>query len=166
MEFAKKNKIVLGIAIVTLIISFVVLSRMAKDSKKQGLTEDVLNNEPTIAMVDSSVTVEVGHSAKKGEIEIDITNSPAGTEKADIEMSYDRKPQATDDAEGAQSIPDGVLTACTFRGNSRDCHKDGITLGTCSSGVCRYHQLAGPIKVIIRFAGTYGEKLFEKEYVL
>lgn len=165
-EFVKNNKVLAGVGVITIIIIVVALTRVTGGAKNQSGNESVLENEPTIAMVDSSVIVTVKPSTKKGEVEIEIKNAPAGTKQADIEMSYNRKPQATDDIEGAESIPDGILSTCEFAGNSRNCKKDGITLGTCSSGVCRYHQLAGPASVTIRFSGTYGEKLFEKQYEL
>ncbi len=162
----KKNKVLAGIAVGTVLIIGAIFVRFTGSAQPQKGTETVLENEPTIPMVDSSVIVSLKNSTKKGEVEIDIQNAPAGSKQADIEMSYERKPQPSDDLEGAESIPDGILTACEFSGNSRDCHKEGITLGTCSSGVCRYHTLAGPVRVSIRFSGTYGQKLFEKEYEL
>jgi hypothetical protein len=39
-----------------------------------------------------------------------------------------------------------------------------IVLGTCSSGTCRYHNILGPIKLNLKFTGSYGEKIYEKEF--
>ena len=101
-EFVKKNKVLVAGGLAVLIIIVVLFTRVTGGSKNQDGSESVLENEPTIAMVDSSVIVTVENSTKKGEVEIEIKNAPAGTKQADIEMSYDRKPQASDDIEGAE----------------------------------------------------------------
>jgi len=50
--------------------------------------------------------------------------------------------------------------------NSESEYLKKITLGTCSSGKCVYHEVVGKIKVSLKFTGSYGEKIFEKEYEL
>ncbi|MEK7070459.1 MAG: hypothetical protein AAB966_01495 [Patescibacteria group bacterium] len=94
-----------------------------------------------------------------------IQNAPGGTQTADLELTYNRERQTTDEGDSSL-IPDGAIASCEFKNGSRNCEKDGITLGTCSSGVCRYHKVVGKVKLSILFSGSYGKKAFEKEYAL
>ena len=41
-----------------------------------------------------------------------------------------------------------------------------ITLGTCSSGTCKYDQGVKSIHALIRFTGSYGAQMFEGDFEL
>ena len=135
------------------------------NNAKKSQTESVLQNEPTIALVDSSVVVKLVQSTKKGEVEVNVSNAPEGTKKAEMELTYNREKRPEDETD-SDVIPDGVLAGCDFKNGQRSCQKTGITLGTCSSGVCRYHSVVGSIKLSVVFSGSYGERIFEKEFTL
>ncbi len=135
------------------------------NNAKKSQTESVLQNEPTIAPVDSSVVVKLVQSTKKGEVEVNVSNAPEGTKKAEMELTYNREKRPEDETD-SDVIPDGVLAGCDFKNGQRSCQKTGITLGTCSSGVCRYHSVVGSIKLSVVFSGSYGERIFEKEFTL
>ncbi len=159
----RKNQIIAAICVVVVLLGVWYLTNSGKNNS-QG-TESVLQNEPTIAPVDKSVVVKLEQSTRKGEIEIDISKAPSGTKKVEMELTYNREKRPEDETD-SDVIPDGVLAGCDFKPGVTSCHKDGITLGTCSSGVCRYHTVVGPIKLSVIFSGSYGERLFEKEYTL
>ena len=161
----KQKKIIIGVMCALVVVFGVWFASNAVNKNKGQSTENVLENEPTIAPVDSSVIVNLEEAAKKGEVEISVKNAPKGTKKADMMLTYNRAARAEDDAD-SDVIPDGGLTACEFKSDQRSCVKTGITLGTCSSGVCRYHTVVGNIKLSIIFTGSYGERSFEKEYKL
>ena len=161
----KQKKIIVGlVCAVVLVFGFWFAVNSNNKSKGQG-TESVLENEPTIAPVDSSVVVDLTSATKKGEVLIEVKNAPVGTKKAEMELTYNREKRPEDETE-SDIIPDGVLAGCDFKSGQRSCLKEGITLGTCSSGVCRYHTVVGKIKLSIIFSGSYGERSFEKEYQL
>jgi len=161
----KQKKIIAGVVCAVVVIFGIWFASKANIKGKTQGTENVLVNEPTMAPVDSSVVVSLGEGGKKGEVEIAVKNAPEGTKKAEMELTYNRAARAEDDTD-SDVIPDGVLTGCEFKSGQRSCMKTGITLGTCSSGVCRYHTVVGAIKLSIIFSGSYGDRSFEKEYKL
>lgn len=161
----KQKKIIIGVICAVVVIFGIWFATNASNKSKGQGTENVLENEPTIAPVDSSVKVNLEDGARKGEVRITVKDAPEGTKKAEMELTYNRAARAEDDTD-SDVIPDGVLTGCDFKSGQNSCSKEGITLGTCSSGVCRYHSVVGSIKLSIIFSGSYGERSFEKEYKL
>jgi len=161
----KKKKMIVG-AVCAVVVVFGLWFASNANKKDIGQeTENVLENEPTIAPVDASVIVNLKEATKRGEVEIIVSNAPEGTKKAEMELTYNREKRPEDETD-SDVIPDGVLAGCDFKSGQRSCTKAGITLGTCSSGVCRYHTVVGKIKLSIIFSGSYGERSFEKEYKL
>ena len=143
----KQKKVLIG-SIIAVVFVFGTWFVVNNNNKNKDLgTESVLENEPTVAPVDSSVVVNLKNAVKKGEVLIEVKNAPEDETDSDI-------------------IPDGVLAGCDFKSGQKSCIKEGITLGTCSSGVCRYHTVVGKIKLSIIFSGSYGERSFETEYSL
>ncbi len=168
----KQTMIIAGIVLAVLIAAFFVFGRGNKDTSN-GDTEQVLEQEEQIQKVDSSVVVSLEPGALDGEALLSIKNAPDGTESIDYEFSYDAK--ATNDAEaadGAQTVPQGAIGGCDEQsGGTWACGEPSangrkIVLGTCSSGTCRYHDVVGPINVLLSFEGTYGKRVFEKSYDL
>jgi len=161
----KQKKVLIG-SIIAVVVVFGAWFVVNNNNKNKDLgTESVLENEPTVAPVDSSVVVNLKNSVKKGEVLIEVKNAPDGTKKAEMELTYNREKRPEDETD-SDIIPDGVLAGCDFKSGQKSCIKEGITLGTCSSGVCRYHTVVGKIKLSIIFSGSYGERSFEKEYSL
>ncbi len=118
--------------------------------QKTEKTEDV----GAIPTVDASVIVTL--TPKQGNKEIVLTSSgvPSGTTSVDYELSYDTKGQ------GKQGV---IGTITTIEGNAIE---KQMTLGTCSSGRCVYHEVIGAIQVTLKFTGEYGEKVLSKEFTL
>ncbi len=161
----KQKKIIIGVVGALVIVFGIWFATNANNSKDGQRTENVLENEPTIAPVDSSVIVKLEEATRRGEVEITVEKAPEGTKKAEMELTYNREKRPEDETD-SEIIPDGVLAGCEFKSGTRSCVKTGITLGTCSSGVCRYHTVVGSVKLSIIFSGSYGERSFEKEYKL
>lgn len=161
----KQKKIMIGVVGALVVIFGIWFATNAGNQNKDQGTENVLENEPTIAPVDSSVIVKLEEAARQGEVEITVENAPEGTKKAEMELTYNREKRPEDETD-SDIIPDGVLAGCDFKSGQLSCKKTGITLGTCSSGVCRYHTVVGSIRLSIIFSGSYGERSFEKEYKL
>jgi len=144
----KKYLMIAGIAIVLLVVGFLIFGR-----NKQTKTDnkEPLPTEMVIPTVDQSVRVSLTDAGSGKEVLLSISNVPGGTESVDYELSYNT----------AQQGLQGVIGTIT---GPEDSYEKKLTLGTCSSGTCVYHQVVGKIKLSLKFNGSYGEKVFEKEY--
>lgn len=109
--------------------------------------------EDIIPTVDSSVKVDLASSSKK-EALLSIDNIPNDTVIIEYSLSYETKQQ------GLQ----GVIGTISLDNEQK--YEKKITLGTCSSGSCVYHEVLGSIKLSLKFTGDYGERLFEKDFTL
>lgn len=107
-----------------------------------------------IPTVDSSTVVTLKSLQGNKEILLEGRGVPNGTSSIDYELSYDTKGQ------GKQGVI-GTISAIT--GSS---FEKQMTLGTCSSGRCVYHEVIGSIQVTLKFTGEYGEKILVKEFSL
>ncbi|MEK7177744.1 MAG: hypothetical protein AAB705_02885 [Patescibacteria group bacterium] len=167
MKLNRKQIMIIG-GVFLLLVSFFGYKYLkgrntAVDNNAQIITSD--NIFPT---VDSSVQVDL-KSTKKGEAILSINNAPNGTESIEFEMSYLVINEDTGDGSG--TVSQGAIGKCNEENSVWECGEPSpsgrkIILGTCSSGVCRYHNITGPIKVSLKFSGSYGEKVFTKEYEL
>jgi len=164
----KKNLIIaFTLLVLVAITSFVFLNK--KPAKKNSPTVAVPTEE-LVPTVDSSVKVEF-KPLKKGEVTLTVSNEPKNTKQIDFELSY--QVVNNDVAEGGEgTVEQGAIGKCYRFDNYWQCGEANnsggrkIILGTCSSGTCRYHNIVGPIKVVLKFSGGYGEKIFEKEFTI
>ena len=101
--------------------------------------------------MDSSVKVDLKSVNAKKEVAVEVSNSPKGTETIDVELSYETKDKGLQGAIGTITVENGSGSKT-------------ITLGTCSSGTCVYHNVSSDIKVYLKFNGSYGERIFEKNF--
>lgn len=152
----KQKLIIIGVVVLLVIIAVVVVSKVFMKSTKSG-NESVSPTEATeqaIPTVDSSVEVKLEKATGGQEVVLSIRGIPTGTTSVDYELSYQTEKQ------GLQ----GVIG--TIKVDGQDSYEKQLTLGTCSSGTCVYHQVVGKIKLNLRFTGEYGEKVFEREVSL
>lgn len=143
----------LGIVAVILLIGIVVAIRMNTEVKP---VPEVVNEEQmdVVPTVDKSTSIGISSRPGSKEIQMKIFGIPRGTNSVEYELSYQTKEQGTQ----------GVIgTVSKFDNDSLT--KD-ITLGTCSSGRCVYHDLDGPMNVTVKFYGDYGEKMYENKFNL
>lgn len=164
----KKNTLILFIVIVLTLFLFVYLfSNRKKEVKK---IEKDQNEAILVPTVDNNVKIYL-EKIKVGEIKVIIDNAPEKTKNIDFEISYLVKNNDIDEGVENELISQGAMGMCYLEDNLWYCGtgqgiNKKIVLGTCSSGVCRYHNIVGPIKLNLKFSGSYGEKVFEKEYQL
>jgi len=147
----KKYLLIGGIVLVLLVIGYLLFGRGKAAS--QPVT-DIEPTEEILPTVDSSVKVILTGTNSNHEVNLEVKNIPSKTESVDYELSYQTASQ------GLQGVIGTVMT------EGKSSIEKKLTLGTCSSGTCVYHQVVGKIKLIIKFLGEYGERLFEKEYEL
>lgn len=150
--FDKNKQVVIGIAIVLVIAIGAFI--MMNNNKQKAMQEEVVaeeEEEAPIPTVDSSVKVELNALNNDHEVEIAVSAAPKGTETIDVELSYETADKGLQGAIGTIMVKDGAGTK-------------KITLGTCSSGTCVYHEVTSEIKVYLKFNGDYGEQIFEKNF--
>jgi len=148
------KKIIGGIValVLVLVVGTVLISTLGKKQTptevKQQIEQDVI---PT---VDASTKVALNQVEGKKEIELVVSGIPKNTSSVDYELSYETKQQGTQGVIGTIS----TITGDTFTKQ--------MTLGTCSSGRCVYHEVVGAIHITLKFSGDYGQKILEKEISL
>jgi len=148
MKLNKKSYIIGAVLLVLLTTVFFVFGR--KQAPKEIINE-TSEIEELIPTIDSSVKVSLDSVAGSRELLLKVDNLPSNTQSVDYELSY----------QTAQQGLQGVIGTVTNEGDSLE---KKLTLGTCSSGTCVYHQVVGKIKLTLKFTGEYGEKIFEKEW--
>ena len=148
MKLNKKSYIIGAVLLVLLTTVFFVFGR--KQAPKEIINE-TSEIEELIPTIDSSVKVSLDSVAGSKELLLKVDNLPSNTQSVDYELSY----------QTAQQGLQGVIGTIT---NEKDSFEKKLTLGTCSSGTCVYHQVVGKIKLTLKFTGGYGEKIFGKEY--
>lgn len=146
----KKYLMIGGTILVLLLVGFLIFGR----SNKTNQTSDLEPTDEVLPTVDSSVKVSLTGTNSNKDVTLEVTNLPNGTEFVDYELSYQTASQ------GLQ----GVIGTVQTEGESTI--EKELTLGTCSSGTCVYHQVVGKINLTLKFTGSYGERIFEKEYEL
>jgi hypothetical protein len=125
---------------------------LGKRSNLKTASSSVAPTEAAIPTIDGSVKVDLIASVPGKEVLLRIENISMGTERIDYELSYQTAKQ------GLQ----GMIGTINLTGEGR--YEKKLTLGTCSSGSCVYHQVVGKIKLTLKFTHPDGEKIFEKEY--
>ncbi|MCS6956497.1 MAG: hypothetical protein NZM02_01460 [Patescibacteria group bacterium] len=166
----KIKKYLVFIFILIFLLIFIYLFLINKE-KKDTKTTDIKPSLEVLPTIDSSVKIDF-KSIKKGEAILTISNEPKSTKLIEFELIY--KVKNNDLSEGAEEemIEQGVIGKCYKSDNFWQCGEDNgsggkkIVLGTCSSGTCRYHNVVGKLKLVLKFSGSYGQKIFENEYQL
>ncbi len=148
----EKKYLYLGLFILFFLLSIVYFLLGRKNTSRETFSS-ISPTEMLIPTIDNSVKVGLLVSAPGKEVLLKIKNIPKGTQVIDYELSYQTAKQ------GLQ----GVIGTIDLGRNESDFQKK-ITLGTCSAGVCVYHEVVGKIKLNLKFTGSYGERVFEKEY--
>ena len=146
----KKTYMIGGvILIVLLVVGYLFVGR--KNTVKTT-SSDSINNDVVIPTVDQSVKVAFTSQAGGHEVLLKVEGIPADTQSVDYELSYQTA------AQGLQ----GVIGTVELSGKNKLEKK--LTLGTCSSGTCVYHQVVGKINLTLKFTGGYGEKIYQKDF--
>lgn len=152
-----QNKKMMAVVGIVIIIVLIVVGRVLLGGSRvttEAPTE-VLPTEELIPTIDPSVAVDLASKTEGREVTLSVNGIPQGTDSIEYSLSYETIKQ------GIQ----GVIGTVSLEGGEKSYSKD-ITLGTCSSGTCTYHDVSGAITLSLKFTGSYGERLFEKEYNL
>jgi len=149
MHIPPKKYLIGGMIIIILIIGVVRFkmkktASVAEKEKKESIFEEPAKEIPP---VDASVKATL-----KGNTEavMSIIGVPDGTDVIEYELIYD-----TDKG------PEGAIGKMKVKGDKAETK---ITFGTCSSGVCRYHKITGPVNATFKFSGEYGDQILETKF--
>lgn len=147
--------IVLFVVVFALVGYFVTReSTESETNSRKGSTLPKTQSAPT---VDSSVIVTLKADPKKENALLSVSAAPKGTTEIYYEFSYD----ALIDGE---TVSRGVVGNLDMKGD--DAVDSSITIGTCSSGTCKYDKGVSSVHLFLRFSGSYGEQVFEKDFEL
>ncbi len=152
MKSKNKPVIVIAVIVVLVLIIGIIFMRSRKGTSANKESE-ILPTEELMPTVDSSVKVDLTSSSKR-EALLSIDKIPNGTAAIEYSLSYETKQQGLQGVIGTISLSD------------EDKYEKRITLGTCSSGSCVYHEVVGTIKLSLKFSGEYGDRIFEKDFQL
>lgn len=150
MKINKKTMMVVGGVVAVLLVFFGLRLLMGKKASVKN-NEETVSQDGIIPTVDDSVKISLTALTGKKEVLLSIKNIPAGTTNVEYILSYET-------VEGGLQ---GVNSTAEITG---DYFEKKITLGTCSSGTCVYHNIKDKIKVELIFKGNSGDRYFTKEY--
>jgi hypothetical protein len=141
-----------GIFLVLFIFSgyWLFVGRKTNVTKK---SETVAPEDGVIPTIDNSVEISLTAQTGKKEVTLSIQNMPSNTTGLEYILSYET-------VEGGLQ---GVNSTAEITGRN---FEKKITLGTCSSGTCVYHNIKDKIKVELIFKSEGGDKYFTKEYTI
>lgn len=142
---------IIGVSLLVIIGFLLTRSQNAKPVKED---QESVFEEPAEEVPPVSDSVKVSIKGRT-EAEITILGVPDGTEEIEYELSYNTKSGSIEGVFGTMT-PDASGTKAT----------EEVTFGTCSSGVCRYHEIDGPVSGTFIFSGDYGKQMLEQEFDL
>lgn len=153
MKLNQKTTMILGGFFLVLFIFsgyWLLIGRKAIVNNKN---EQIIPTDTVIPTIDGSVKISLTSLTGRKEVMLSIKNMPKNTNSLEYILSYET-------IEGGLQ---GVNSTAEITGSD---FEKKITLGTCSSGTCVYHNIKGKIKVELVFKGNNGDKYFTKEYAL
>jgi len=152
MKINKTTMVLVGFFLVLFIFSgyWLLIGRKATINNKN---EQVIPTDVVIPTIDSSVKISLTPLTGRKEVLLSIKNMPKNTNSLEYILSYET-------IEGGLQ---GVNSTAEITGSD---FEKKITLGTCSSGTCVYHNVKDKIKVELVFKGNDRDKYFTKEYAL
>ncbi len=153
MKLDQKTTIILGGVFLVLFIVSGYWLLIGKKASVNNKNEQIVSSDGAIPTIDSSVKISLTALTGKKEVLLSIKNIPENTTGLEYILSYET-------AEGGLQ---GVNSTAEIIGSN---FEKKITLGTCSSGTCVYHNIKDKIKVELIFKGNNGDKYFTKEYEL
>ena len=153
MKFSQRTTMILGgVFLVLFLLSgyWLLIGRKGNSNNKN---EQVVPTDAVVPTIDSSVEINLTPLAGRKEVMLSIKNMPKNTNNLEYILSYETIEGGLQGVNSTAEITDSDF-------------EKKITLGTCSSGTCVYHNIKDKIKVELVFKGDSGDKYFTKEYEL
>ena len=151
MKLNKRATMVLGGIFLVLFLLSGYLLLIGRKATANNKNEQITPSETVVPTIDSSVEISLTALSGKKEVLLSIKNIPKSTNSLEYILSYET-------VEGGLQ---GVNSTAEIAGSN---FEKKITLGTCSSGTCVYHNIKDKIKLELVFKGNNEDKYFTKEY--
>lgn len=149
MEFFKKNKLIVGVILVIIVIlsGFLIYNY----TRSQSTQTTLFDEEKQVKQVDpSEIGLELSLRSDKKAVIIRATKL-SGIASLEYELTYDAEVTEGGDT---HAVPRGAIGKLTIRNGEANAEVD---LGTCSANVCKYDKVVSDIKVIVRVNYESGE---------
>jgi len=153
MKLSHKAMMILGGVFLVLFIFSGYWLLIGRKTTPNNKNVQITPSDDVIPTIDSSVKISLTALTGKKEVLLSIKNMPKNTNSLEYILSYET-------VEGGLQ---GVNSTAEIAGSD---FEKKITLGTCSSGTCVYHNIKNKIKLELVFKGDGGDKSFMKEYEL
>ena len=153
----KQYLLIGGVIILLVVVAGYFMLSGDKSANEQERATVFEEPEDVIPTVDSSVKASI---EGRTEAILTLAGIPKGTTEVEYQLTYNKKNLI--EGEGLQ---DGLLGRVKIKNNEKEIEEE-ITFGTCSSGVCRYHDIDGPVTGVFLFTGDYGKKMLETKFNL
>lgn len=151
MKLNQKTTMILGGFFLVLFVFSGYWLLIGRKTTVNSKSEQVVPTDAIIPTIDSSVKISLTPLAGRKEVMLSIKNMPKNTNSLEYILSYETREGGLQGVNSTAEITDGDF-------------EKKITLGTCSSGTCVYHNIKDKIKVELVFKGNNGDKYFTKEY--
>lgn len=152
-----KNKLLIGVLVVLLLVTGVVVVKALTGSKAPAVVEEE-GIDLSLPPVDSSVQVELTESsAKENTVVINVSGLGSKMTSVAYELTYESEGLIKGVNSGSKPIDVA----------GQDSFEREIYLGTCSRNVCKADTGVGTISLVLEFTDTNGDRFqFSKEYDL
>lgn len=150
----KQQWLVPAAALAIVFVIGVGLLMMKKGPGQKGpTTTDVLPTQVQLPPVEDSVSATVTADKRKEYVTVAVTGVPSDVTDIEVELAYTDK----------QGNTDAAIDVITIEAGKKVEKK--LALGTCSA-TCTFDFGGGAVNLRLKFNGTKGSRLFEKEYTL
>lgn len=153
LEKPKRNFLKIGIIILIAIVVIGGGISVLRSVSNSGSSGPAPTATPFLPPADPNIVVELIPLDPGKKVDLRISKIPQDITSVEYELKY----KTTDKTEGVFGTAQVENAAVTRE----------ITLGTCSSGVCKYHSIpSGKGMLTIKFNSTKGATRFQKEFKL
>ncbi len=146
--------VVASIVIITIIVGLVMI--INKFFRKPTTNKQSGQIKSTLKAADPNIKVDLKPADLGKTLTLTITNYPSDITSIEYELTYQTE----------NNKQEGVFGQIKLENREKSIQRE-LTLGTCSSGVCRYHNLTDGLGLLtIKFNSPKGASRFQKEFKL
>lgn len=146
-----KRKGIIFFLFLMLLVGVTFFFNLRNNRNKDNKNNLIVPTETVIPTISPEVKVNLNYVNNLRDVFLTIDNIPKRTNTIEYIITYETK-------EGALQGVNGTIEV------KNSSYEKKITLGTCSSGTCVYHQVKGKIKLELIFKGDFGQRYFSREY--
>lgn len=150
-----KILIIGALFIFILIGTFIFIIKPTNNTSDIKDTNTTLPQNKTYPKIENTSEITLQADSQKRQVTLSIDKIPEDINEIEYELSYDAI------GESGEKVPQGSIGTISTITNQQV--ERIIKLGTCSA-TCTYHKGVENIHVSLKFNGTKGTRMFEKDY--